>query len=252
MAAIFPSFDLAFFDWVVLAAGGTMIGLTKTGFSGASIVVLPFFTAIFGGKTAAGIMLPLLLAGDVLGVAYYHRHADWKRLSRLLPWALAGIAIGIVVGRYVSDLWFRRLIGIFVLAGLAFTAYRDLAGDAFPLTDRWWIRALIGLVGGVVTMIGNAGGTFMAVYFLLSGLEKENYIGTNLWFIFILNMVKVPLQLLFWDSITRETALLDLFLLPSVLLGFVLGLSLMKRLSPRVFRVVIMILSALASARLLA
>ena len=186
-----------------------------------------------------------------MGVIYYNRHTDWRRLARILPWAVAGIVLGIVIGRYVSDIWFKRLIGIFVLTGVAFTAFRDYGGRSLPLPEKWWFRGFIGLAGGFISMIGNAGGTFMAVYFLAAGLSKNAFIGTNLWFIFILNLLKLPLQLIFWDSITAYTIRLDLVLIPSVLLGFYLGVSVMKRIPARAFRIVIMVLTAAASLRLL-
>ncbi len=37
----------------------------------------------FGGKVSTGIILPMLIAGDILAVAYYHRHADWPGIRRL-------------------------------------------------------------------------------------------------------------------------------------------------------------------------
>ena len=251
MSSLLGSYNLDAVSWALLAFGGLMIGFTKTGFSGGSIIVLPIFASLFGGKHAAGIMLPILIFGDIFGLLYYHRHADLKRLVRLLPWAILGVLLGLAIGSYVDDVTFKRLIGGFVLLGLTLTVQRELSGKTLHLDRHPWLAPVIGIAGGFISMIANAAGTIIGLYFLAMKLPKNTYIATNVWFIFILNVVKLPLQFLFWGYLDEKTLVLDLTLLPAVCLGFFLGILLMKRVPEKLFRIIVFIFTALAAVRLL-
>jgi len=252
MSELLGSYNLDATAWVLLAFGGIMIGITKTGLSGASIIVLPIFATMFGGKHAAGIMLPILTFGDILGLLYYHRHADSKRLLKLLPWALVGIAVGLAIGRWVDDSTFKRLIGVFVLVGLVLMVHREYSGREIALDRHAWVAPVMGIAGGFVSMIANAGGTIMGLYFLAMKLPKNVYIATNVWFIFIINVVKIPFQILLWGYTDLKTLALDLVLVPAVVLGFLLGLVLLRWIPEKKFRLVIICLTAIAAVRLLA
>jgi hypothetical protein len=41
-------------------------------------------------RESTGALLPLLLAGDVFGVAFFRKHADWSHLWKLFPWVITG------------------------------------------------------------------------------------------------------------------------------------------------------------------
>jgi len=109
------SFHLSVWQWAFILAAAFLTGFSKTGISGFIMIVIPILASIFGGKDSTGILLPMLLAGDIWAVSYYHRHAEWGDIRRLLPWSFAGLILGGFVGGYINDRQFKILIAICVI-----------------------------------------------------------------------------------------------------------------------------------------
>ena len=106
--------------------------------------------------------------------------------------------------------------------------------------DKWWYSVFFGVMGGFTTMIGNAAGGVMSVYLLSMRFDKLAFVGTNAWFFLIINYSKLPLQIFAWDNISAKTMLIDLTALPFIFLGAFVGIWLVKRISERWYRLLIM------------
>jgi len=245
------SFDLSAGFWLLLILCGVLIGIAKTGISGAGMLVVPILAGIFGGRPSAGLLLPMLCFGDIFGVTYYHRHAEWRHIWRLMPWAAAGIAIGLFVGAAVTDLQFNRMLSFIILAGLAVMIWRGQRGDVLNVPEYRWFAALMGLAGGFTTMIGNAAGPVMALYLLSMRLPKYAYIGTGAWFFMIVNLAKVPLHIFVWHTITVRTVTLNVAMIPSIALGAGLGIWIVRKIPEKVFRWIIIAMTAAAAVKLI-
>jgi uncharacterized membrane protein YfcA len=229
-------YELLPWQWVVLAFSGICIGASKTGITNISNLAIPFFVMIFGAKPSTGIILPLLCLGDLFAVIYYRRHAEWKYILKLLPWALAGFALALAVERVVPAQSFKILIGSCILAGLVVMFINDRRGKDAVVPSGWWVSAIFGVIGGFSTMIGNAAGPIMSVFLLSVRLPKTSFVGTAAWFFLIINYLKLPLQYFAWKNISAETLLLDLVLVPFIFIGTFLGVILIKKISESLFR----------------
>ena len=243
--------DFSIVQWILLAACAMLVGMSKVGVPGVSMLVVPTLAIIFGGKASTGVLLPMLMMADIFGVSYYHRHAEWKFLWKLLPWAFAGIGIALWVGEVVNDVWFKNIIAILVFLCIALMLWKDRqkGNNIFP--DTWWFAASMGILGGFATMIGNVAGPIFAIYLLAMHLPKNSFIGTGAWFFLILNFSKFPLHIFIWKTISRETLSLDLMLLPGIALGAFLGIKLVKRISDNLYRTAVIIVTALSAFLLL-
>lgn len=247
MSYILTSYQLTDFEWFLAILCGMLIGMSKTGLSGAGLFIVPVFAGIFGGKPSTGLVLPMLVVADTFAVLYYHRHANWKYIFKLLPWAFAGILIALFVGNAINDAQFRMLIGIIVIIGVGLMIFQDLKKKKAEVPDKCWLSSTLGLSGGFATMIGNAAGPILSLYLLSMRLPKNIFIGTAAWFFFIINLSKVPLHLFFWNTITIQSLTFNLILLVPVILGAVSGFYIVKVIPEKAYRIFI-ILSTLASA----
>ena len=227
-----------------------LIGFSKTGIGGVVMVVVPLMAATFGGKMSTGIILPMLITGDIFAVAYYHRHADWPGIRRLLPWVLAGLLLGLLVGNLIDDQQFTLLIAVSLLICLAILVAMELRAGQLRVPDGMWFYALIGIIAGLTTMIGNVAGPIFAVYLLARRFEKQGFLGTSAWFFMIINVTKLPLQIYFWGNITMQTALLSAVMIPAVLVGAVLGAMVIKRIPEKPFRWLVIGMTSVAIVRL--
>ena len=102
-------------QWVLLHLGAAVVGLGKTGFGGGvGILSTPLFALALGGRTAVGVMLPLLLVCDVfvLSLGYYRHNIDKNNVAVLLPSMLVGIALGLPVLGIMPDEVFKKAIGV--------------------------------------------------------------------------------------------------------------------------------------------
>ena len=109
LAELFPfSADPASLLLIFLAA--ILTGMSKTGVHGAGTLSVPVIAIVLGGHLSSGTLLPILILADIFGVWYYHRHAEWKYLKKLFPWAFIGIIAGTITGNYINDQAFRMII----------------------------------------------------------------------------------------------------------------------------------------------
>lgn len=243
--------DFSMLQWMLLFICAMLVGMSKVGVPGVSMIVVPTLAIIFGGKASTGILLPMLMMADLFGVGYYHRHAEWKYLWKLLPWAFIGVGIALWVGEVVNDEWFKNIIAIlvFVCIGLMLWKDRKRGNNLFP--DTWWFSASMGVLGGFATMIGNVAGPIFAIYLLAMHLPKNSFIGTGAWFFLIINFSKFPLHIFVWKTINWDTLTLDVILLPGIAIGAFLGIWLVKKLSENIYRTAVIIVTALSAFLLL-
>jgi uncharacterized protein len=244
------SYDLTSLQWILLGLCGLLTGMAKTGISGVGLMVVPLLANAFGGRPSVGLLLPMLIFADVFAVTWYHRHAQWKHILRLIPWAFAGIITATIVGKTISDQTFNRLLAALVIFGIALLVWRDLRSDKIQVPHSVWFAGGLGLLGGFATMMGNAAGPVMALYLLSMRLPKNSYIGTGAWFFFIVNLSKMPLHIWSWKTITWHSFSLDLLMIPTIAAGAFLGIWLVRLLPEKFYRVLV-IATTLLSALLL-
>jgi len=229
-------------QWVVLALAAVFAGFSKTAIGGAGAVAAAMFALMLPARESTGVLLPLLIAGDFIGVSVYRRSADWRLMGRLMPWVLLGIGLGVVfVATVRGDRAMRTSIGVMILVVLLAQLavgrrlrerLTETGGRATPAQHV--AAGIAGTAAGFATMVANSAGSIMTVYLLLSGVAMLEFLGTGAWFFLIVNLIKLPfsgrLGLVQASSLT-----LDLLLLPALAVGATLGVVLIKRIKQQQF-----------------
>ena len=114
-----------------------------------------------------------------------------------------------------------------------------------------WLPGTIGLLTGFGTMIANVSSPVLAIYLLALRLPKNQFIGTIVWFFFIVNFLKLPFHIWSWQTIQYSTQKLALTAIPVIALGFLLGLALIRMMAEQSFRYLIIGVTFIAALRLL-
>lgn len=226
------------------------MGFGKTGIPGINGITVPLLSLFFDPKQSTGTMLPMLIVGDLFAIAFYRENVDWKAIARLLPGLVAGVLLGTVVGGYIDADGFRRLLGIIVLVSVALMVHREVSG-AKPVALGKAIQGATGVAAGFTSMIGNASGAVMALYLLSMGYDKKNYMGTNAVLFLVVNLLKLPLQVVVWRAISFETLKTTLFVAPFIVVGAVIGLKYFKKAKDASFRWAIILVTFLSAVLLL-
>jgi uncharacterized membrane protein YfcA len=223
--------------------GAFILGVSKAGVKGIAVLIVTLMALAFGSKPSTGLLMPLLLVGDVFAIAYYHQHAQWSYLKRFLPWMMTGVLIGVWVGDQVDEATFQKLMGYTILGTVVMLIWWERKKDR-KIPNHWAFAGSTGLMAGITTMIGNLAGAFSNVFFLAMRLPKQAFIGTAAWLFFFINVFKLPFHIWVWKTITVNTLLIDLWLLPAVGLGLGAGVFVVKKIPESWFRPIILVLTA--------
>lgn len=238
-------------QWVLLVLGAVAAGFSKTGIPGTSIFFVAIFANIMPARQATGLVLPLLIFADLFAFVVYRKHLEWRRVGRLLPWALGGVVLGWAVLGRVDDAQTARLVGLVIAAMLGLHLWRKWRPpeDAVAHAPAWF-GPFAGVMAGFATMVANAAGPVMTLYLLAMRLNKLEFLGTGAAFFLVINWIKVPfglqLGLLNGPSLT-----LNLWLLPAVAAGALAGPWVVKRVNQAVFENTALALTAAAVVKLL-
>lgn len=242
---IFP-YSFSLFDLLLLLSVAMLVGMSKTGVHGSGMISIPLLAIIFGSKASTGILLPILIFADLFGVYYFHKHADWSHLKRLLPFALVGVIIGTLTGNFIDDQLFSLIMLVIIVASLVIMIWQAKNSNSeIPQSNQ--LSAATGIAGGFATMIGNLAGPVMSLYLLMMRLPKDQFIGTAAWFFLIVNVSKVPLHIWAWGTITVDTFVLDIVLIPAIALGAFLGVRIVRRIPEKLYRWFVIVMTAAAA-----
>ncbi|HEX6847063.1 MAG TPA: sulfite exporter TauE/SafE family protein [Chitinophagaceae bacterium] len=240
-----------FSDWsliniLLVFTGAFILGLAKAGLRGIDMLNVTLMALVFGGKASTGIVLPLLCIADIAAVLYYHRHAQWKHFRKLVPWMAVGILIGVFTGKDLDEEVFRKVMAVIIILTVIIMLVMEMVKTENVPTHPLF-AASTGITAGITTMLGNLAGAFANLYFLAMRLPKDHFIGTSAWLFLVVNLFKLPFQVLFWKNIDATSLQTDLLLLPPLALGFWAGIKIVTRIRDHHYRKVVIVLTLIGA-----
>lgn len=242
--------EFSVWQWVMMFIAAALIGLSKTGLAGMGMLAVAIFANVLPTKLSSGFVLPMLIFADVVAVASYRRHTEWKHVWRLLPWTAAGVIIGYFAMDHIDNRQAALLIGSIVIVMVSIQAWQRWRPAAANVSPPQWMSPVIGVLAGFTTLVANAAGPLMAIYLLAMRMPKLAFVGTAAVFFMVLNLFKVPFMIDL-GLITTGSFSTNLMLAPAVLAGALFGRWLLPRINQRIFEVLVLGLSLLAGLKLL-
>ena len=246
MLETIQSYHFTSIQWGLAILCAMLVGMSKAGLNSVSIITVSVFAWLFGSKVSTGILLPMLICADILAVFYYKRHANWQLLLRLAPWIVMGILAGVWIGKDLNEAIFKKMMATIVLIivfGLFWFEKRPLKDAPHSV----WFSGIMGIGTGFTTMVGNQAGGFTNVYFLSMRLTKNDFIGTNAWLFLFINLFKLPFHIFSWQTVNEHSIAINLTLLPFLIIGFYLGVYIVKWIVDARYRQIILWLTASAT-----
>lgn len=243
VTTILLEYNVTFTGFLLALFAAFLLGMSKSGIKGIGVLVVLIMAIVFGGKPSTGVLIPLMIVADIFAVYYYHRHTQWKYLLKLLPTMFLGVLIGVWVGNDISEVFFKQIMAVLILLTLAIMIYMEKK-KSNDIPSHWTFSSGMGLLSGITSMIGNLAGSFATIYFLAMRLPKNEFIGTAAWLFFIINVFKLPFHIFVWKTVTVETIGLNLMLIPGIVLGFFMGVKIVKRINNNNYRKFVFIATA--------
>lgn len=176
---------------IVIALLGFLIGATKGGFNILGALLTPLLSLILPVSQAVGVVLPMLIVGDVFALYMYRGQWDARLAWRMLPSGAVGVLIGTLLLMELPTHALRVALAIFVLIIVAYKFISDRVTQLAYRPRRWHAPA-VGALTGLTSALFNNGGPAFNSYLLVLKLPPRTFIATTALFFALLNLLKVP------------------------------------------------------------
>ena len=225
--------------WLLAVIATLLFGMSKAGFGGAAgSLGVPLMALAVPAPFAAAVMLPILLAIDLIGLVVFRGKADTANLRIILPGAMIGVALGWLTFSHVDARWIKLLIGIEAIAFALdrFRAARN-AAIAVPSAPTFLPGILWSGVAGFTSFISHAGGPPIMQYLMPQNMDKMRLVGTTVIFFTAVNFAKIgPYAQL--GLVDLSNLAVSLLLAPAIPIGYFAGYRLLQAVDMRGFNLV--------------
>ena len=151
-------------DFLLAAFCAFLLGISKSGLKGIAVLIVTGFALVYDARNSTGVLMPLLIVGDVFAITYYKRHVQWNYIIKLLPWMILGVLMGVVGGKLISESIFKYGMAGIILFSVALMWYWENKKDK-SIPSHWTFASSMGIIAGFTTMVGNLAGVFSNIYF---------------------------------------------------------------------------------------
>jgi uncharacterized membrane protein YfcA len=249
LAQAFNDHSAAFF--VLAAISVIIVGISKSGFgAGLGVLSLPLMASQSSIHEALAILLPLLIAIDLVGLRRFLKNADWRILKLVLLPAAFGMLLGYLFFSVITPKILSLSIGIFTLLfliqSLVMSRLNLQEVKPFP-----WLGRLMGGVSGFTSFIAHIGGPPITIYMLREKVAPMVYTSTLGIFFTVINFGKL-LPYAYLDLLNFNQLATSILLLPLVPVGVYLGFYLAEKISAKWYYIVVQFFLLVASIKLIA
>lgn len=238
--------------YALVAVAVLIAGISKGGFgNAAAFAATPIIALALPPAVAVGMMLPILMVMDAVGIASYWRKWSWPSIWPMMITVVPGVALGAVFFERVDPAGIKLVVG---LVAVLFVAYQLAVASGWtpePGGRKGRTRRALfwGAATGFTSFISHAGGPPAAMHLLSEKLDKTTYQATAVGIFWWVNLVKVPPYAAI-GLFDERSMMLALVMAPVAVIGALIGVWAHKRLSPVWFFRLVMWGLAIVGARL--
>jgi uncharacterized membrane protein YfcA len=226
--------------WLVLIVLISYTTQAMSGF-GSTILALTLGIHLYAIDVLLPVLVPLDMIVNLYIVARHYRHISRPHLFRsILPAMGIGVAAGIVAFQYVEGDWLKKLFGALVILLSIRELFRLWRNRQEKIVLSNLKATGFVVAAGIVHGIYASGGPLLIYAVSKLDLSKTVFRSTlgAVWFIF---SVILTASYLIAGIFTAQTVKLILILLPTILIGIVLGEWLHHRIDEYRFKIFVFV-----------
>lgn len=219
--------------WVVAMLAAALVGMGKGGLPVVGMLGVPVLSLVLPPVEAAGLLLPVYVLSDMVGIYAYRHEFSRRNLAILVPAGVFGVAVGWATASIVPERAVLALVGLIGgIFALRLLIPRKVAPEARPAAlapGLFW-----GTVMGFTSFVSHAGAPPFQVYVLPQRLPKAVFAGTTTIAFAAINAVKLLPYWAMGQLSAHNLHVAALLTLPAVVAVFA-GLKLVRILPERLF-----------------
>ena len=222
----------------------TFVGICA-GFGG-GLTSMPLITMVLPLKMAAPMSVMVGTATALYATWLSRKETDWKSAAVLILFSFAGIPVGLYALSYLPDHIMKIGLGGFIII----YSFYSLFIPRLPIYDKRLIAAPMGAIAGALGAAFSTNGPPVVMYGMLRNLGPAAFRGTLNAF-FTANNIAIIGGLATSGILTISTFKLVLFCIPTMILGSIVGQYVHKRISVKIFRIMVFLLLIASGAMLI-
>jgi hypothetical protein len=222
---------------------------TTLGF-GAAIFLTASLSLTLEPKFTLAVMAFLQIAFDVSSGYYYWGKWEWRLVRLMVPWTLAGTALGAYFLGVLPSFWVRKIIGAALVGYAALQFLRSWSGAGSPSWSRPWQGIVVAFLSGLGSSLANISGVILAIYLLALGISQKAFVGTLTAIQFFQDIFKIYA---YWQVgiLGLREFTFSLPFVPVVFVGGWLGTLLSRWISTSLFGKLVLLFILVSGIRLL-
>lgn len=202
---------------------------------GSGVVVAPLLAFVLPLSTVAPVITAIGVLVALQQAVRDWTHIDWRSLTVFIPGSIVGVALGVLLFKWLDPVALARWLGVYVLL----YAFYSLAGQRWlgraPTLPRWAVHPLATAGAVVATVFGGLAGPIYVTWFDAQRLSKTAFRVTVATTLLILGVLRSAAYLASGVFRAQDVAFIAAALVP-VVAGTAIGDRLHDRLDPAAFR----------------
>lgn len=231
-------------EWMLASAivlfASALQALTGFGFA---IIATPLLLLIFNSLDSIQISILLSFLIAVILIPKVKQGIEYCLFRRLALGSVVGIPFGIVIFSLISIDNLKMVIGVIVLVITSFSLYNQYINrtnetlngkTTVQFSPNTYWELLVGFLSGIFTASVGMPGVPLVLYFVATGIPKETIRSTTLAFFGVVYIFCIIMQMV-TVKIAVSVVANSLFLVPSAILGVIIGHWLFPKVDQSLF-----------------
>ena len=196
-----------------------------------SLLALPLLSIIFGIHEAVPVLVMMSIVTNLWIAKDHLQELRFKTIVAILLPAALGVPVGIWVLSLISAAQLKTFAGV-VIAIFAIGAAMDFS---FMKHAHFRKPYLFGFISGILNGSISLSGPPVIAFFAIERMPKDAFRSNLSAYFFLLNIITLG-GMIFTSVCGAHEAITALALLPALILGAVLGISVSRRIDEALFR----------------